>query len=89
MSGSKKREVVKTSLPRLLKYSKLAQVSKIQYGWTSVREMMKTRLPHSGRKGLILSHEMTLCSVYDTYKGTAVLLRILILMSVIDTPSCT
>lgn len=73
-SGSKYRLSSKILPCRLLKYWKLAYISKIQYGWTASSEKMKKSPPHRGRKGLILSHAMTLCSVYDIYSGVAVVL---------------
>jgi hypothetical protein len=48
--------------PRLLKYCQLDQVSRTQKGWTARREKMKRREPQRGRKGRILSQEITLWS---------------------------
>lgn len=44
-------------------------------------EMMKTRAPHLGRNGRILSHAMRLWMKYEIYNRVAVLLRTLVQVS--------
>lgn len=43
--------------------------------------MMNNRPPHRGRKGLILIQATMLCRVYEMYRGMAVALRILRVVS--------
>lgn len=80
-SGSSNLDVLNNLLPSWLLYSKLAQVSRTQYGWTMSRVMMKALAPHFGRKGRILSHAIRLWTKYEMYKRAAVLLSILLSIS--------
>jgi hypothetical protein len=67
----------KELLPRLLKYSKLKNVSEIQYGSARNIVPINSLLPHGGRNCFIFIQETTLWTKKDMYNNVAVELRYL------------